>query len=328
MLNKELHLNSRFFSGEVEKKSTRSGYGDGLLEAAELNKDIVVLTGDLTESTKVDNFAKKYPERFIEVGIAEQNMAGIAAGLALNGKIPFVSSFASFSPGRNWEQIRVSICLSEANVKIVGTHSGLSAATDGPTAQALEDLATMRVLPNLTLISPIDYNQAVKATTAAAEHKGPVYLRLSREETKSITTIKTEFEIGDTYTLSEGDDLSIFVTGPITEQALIAARNLKVKFNICSDVIAIPTIKPLKAKALIESAKKTKKVVTIEEHQIYNGLGSAVAEVLSQHLPTKMLIIGVEDTFCESGSYSDLINKYGLASHRIEEKIIKFLKGF
>ncbi len=332
MLNKELHLNSKVLSENsvgsypLEKKSTRSGFGDGIVIAGANDENVVVLTGDLKESTKVDKFAQKYPNRFIEVGIAEQNMAGISAGLALNGKIPFMCSFSSFSPGRNWEQIRDSICYSEANVKLVGTHSGLTPATDGPTAQALEDISTTRVIPNLTVINPIDYHQALKATLEAKDHKGPVYLRLAREETPQITTDKTPFKIGDAYTLIYGEDLTIITTGQITVEVIKAARNLESKFGVKSEVLAVPTIKPLDKEAILKSVKKTKKVVTVEEHQIYGGLGSAVSEVLSQNFPVKTLIIGVEDTFCESATYQELLNKYGLAAHHIETKVINFLK--
>jgi transketolase len=276
MLNENLDLNQEFFSKNVEKKSTRDGYGEGIIQAAKEHSEVVVLCGDLTESTRLEKFIHQFPERFIEAGIAEQNMAGVGAGLAMAGKVPFVSSFSSFSPGRNWEQIRVSICLSKNNVKIASTHAGLSAASDGPTAQALEDLAITRVLPNLTIFNPIDYQQAIKATIEASKHDGPVYLRFIRDALPEITTQFTPFEIGKAMTLIDGKDISIFTTGTIAVNALKAARILKDKHKIKAEVIAFPTVKPLDERAIIKSAKKTKKVVTVEEHQVYGGFGSAV----------------------------------------------------
>jgi transketolase len=325
MLNKNLELNQNFFNSTVDKRSTRDGYGDGIIQAAKNDSDIVVLCGDLTESTRLEKFSQEFPERFIEAGIAEQNMAGVGAGLAMSGKVPFITSFSSFSPGRNWEQIRVSICLSNTNVKIASTHAGLSAASDGPTAQALEDIAITRVLPNLTILHPIDYEQAINATTAAAKYKGPVYIRFSRESLPEITTQFTPFDIGKAQTLIEGEDVSIFTTGVITVNVLKAAKELKDKYKINAEVIAFPTIKPLDDMAIIKSAKKTKKVVTVEEHQVYGGFGSAVAEVLVQNLPIKTLILGVQDRFNGSGNYDELLDKNGLSAIKITKKVLEFL---
>jgi transketolase len=325
MLNENLDLNQDFFSKSVEKKSTRDGYGDGIVKAAKKNKDIVVLCGDLTESTRLEKFSKEFPKRFIEAGIAEQNMAGVGAGLAMAGKIPFISSFSSFSPGRNWEQIRVSICLSETNVKIASTHAGLSAASDGPTAQALEDIAITRVLPNLTILSPIDYEQAIKATTAASDHKGPVYIRFIRDALPEITTQFTPFDIGKSQTFIKGKDVSIFTTGTITGNVLGAAKELLEKHKIKAEVITFPTVKPLDERVLIKSAKKTKKVVTVEEHQVYGGFGSAVAEVLIQNHPVKTLILGVQDKFNGSGNYKELLDHNDLSPKKITNKVFEFM---
>jgi transketolase len=325
MLNENMDLNQDFFSKNVARKSTRDGYGDGITKAAKNNSDIVVICGDLTESTRLEKFSHKFPDRFIEAGIAEQNMAGVGAGLAMVGKVPFISSFSSFSPGRNWEQIRVSICLSKTNVKIASTHAGLSAASDGPTAQALEDIAITRVLPNLTILNPIDYEQAIKATVAASKHKGPVYIRFIRDALPEITTQFTPFDIGKAQTLIEGKDLSIFTTGTITGNVLEAAKELLEKHKIKVEVIAFPTIKPLDERALIKSAKKTKKVVTVEEHQVYGGFGSAVAEVLIQNQPVKTLILGVQDKFNGSGEYKELLDNNDLSPKKIAKKVLDFM---
>jgi transketolase len=326
MLNEKLDLNQDFFSKKVEKRSTRDGYGDGIIKAAKENDEVVVLCGDLIESTRLEKFIKDFPDRFIEMGISEQNMAGVGAGLAMSGKIPFITSFSAFSPGRNWEQIRVSICLSENNVKIAGTHAGLSAATDGPTAQALEDIAITKVLPNLTILNPIDYEQAIKATVTAAEHEGPVYIRFMRNDLEDITTKFTPFDIGPSMTLMEGKDVSLFTTGTIAVNVLKAAKELKEKHKIQAEVITFPTIKPLDERAIIKSAKKTKKVVTVEEHQVYGGFGSAVAEVLIQNEPVMTSIIGVQDKFNGSGTYAQLLDDNDLSTNKIANKVLDFMK--
>ena len=326
MLNPNLKLNEEIFLKNVELKSTRSGFGDGLVEAGKKDERIVVLCNDLTESTKVDAFAKKFPNRFIEVGIAEQNMASIAAGLALSGKVPFIASHAIFVPSRNWDQIRLSICIGKANVKIAGTHAGFSNGKDGAVAESLEDIALMRVLPNMTVVNPIDYQQAKTATLLAAQHQGPIYLRFSRENTPLITTEETPFIIGKNQVLVEGNDITIISCGPIIYEVLAAVKELRGKNKITAEVISCPTIKPLDEKTILDSAKKTGKVVTVEEHQINGGLGSAVAELLSEKCPVPLTRIGVNDTFGESGSYSELKDKYGLSSHHIAERVTNFIK--
>jgi transketolase len=241
-------------------------------------------------------------------------------------KTVVMTSFATFSPGRNWEQIRVSIAYPNLNVKIVGSHSGFSNGKDGATAQALEDIALMRTLPNMTVINPIDYWEAYKATIKVVKHEGPVYLRLFREDLPFITTKESPFEIGKAYVLSEGEDVTILSTGPITLEVLEAKRELKAKHSIDAEIISCPTIKPLDEKTILASAKKTGKVVTVEEHQIAAGFGSAVCELLSEKHPTSVLRIGVNDHFGESGSYKDLLNKHGLRGHNIAEKVLEFLK--
>lgn len=305
-------------------KSTREGFGEGILQLGRKYQDVVVLTADLKDSTKVDRFAKEFPERFIEMGVAEQNLAGISAGMAISGMTPFMTSFAVFSPGRNWDQIRVSICYSQANVKIVGSHAGLSAGQDGATHQALEDIAITRVLPHLVVLQPADYNEALNMVEAAYLYKGPVYIRLGREQTTKITDIETEFVIGNGQILKEGRDVTLIGTGPILAEVLKAAEKLE-KTGIEAEVINISSIKPLDAELVVKSVKKTRKAITIEEHQISGGLGGAIAELLSDRFPTNLLRIGVQDSFSESGTYSDLLVKYKLNSDGLFEQITHFL---
>jgi transketolase len=324
-MNEKIHLSKDIFTSKLEMTATRDGYGDGVVEAGKENEDVIVLAADLTDSTRSNKFEEAFNERFIEVGVAEQNMAGIAAGLALSGKIPFIASYATFNPGRNWEQIRVSVCYSNANVKVVGAHAGLSVGPDGATHQALEDIAITRVLPNMTVLCPADYQEAKKATIAAAKHKGPIYLRTAREATAAFTTEKTPFEIGKAQILMEGKDLTIISAGPILYEAMKAAQELKLKRDITCDVINLSTIKPLDEKTILESVSKTRKVVTVEEHQINGGIGGAISELLSQKLPVPMKIIGVEDTFGESGKYNELWEKYGIDSQNIMNEIRDFI---
>jgi len=326
MLNPNLHLNSDLFQTDVETKSIRTGFGEGLLFVGEKYKDVVALCADLTSSTKVDLFAKKFPERFIQTGIAEQNMISIATGLAISGKIPFAVSHAIFSPSRNWDQIRMSVCLSDANVKIVGTHLGFSNGKDGAVAESLEDVALMRVLPRMIILQPLDAIEAKKAVIAAAEYKGPVYLRISKEETPVITTKETPFEIGKGCVLTEGKDITIISSGPVTHEALLAAKDLKARYDVEAEIVSCTTIKPLDEDTVLKSIKKTGRVVTIEEHQIIGGLGSAVAELISEKYPVKLLRIGMKDSFGESGSYKELKDKYGLSSHNIVKEVINFIK--
>jgi len=309
---------------QLEMKSCRDGYGEALLELGKKNKNVVVLCADLEESTRTMEFGKKYPKRFVEVGVAEQNMIGIGAGLALEGKIPFCSSFAVFSPGRNWEQIRISVCYNNANVKIVSSHAGLNVGEDGATHQALEDLGTMRIIPNMIVIAPCDYLETQKAVFAAAKYKGPVYIRFGREKTPVITSKNTPFKIGKAQVLRQGKNVTIIACGSMVSEALKAAEELAKK-KIQAEVINCHTIKPIDKATIIKSAKKTKRVVTIEEHEINGGLGSAVAEVLAQNFPVKMEIIGVNDSFGESGTAQQLLDKYGLNYKNIIKKVNKIL---
>ena len=318
-------LNPKLYNTEVEQIATRDGYGQGLVSLGEKNKDIVVLTGDLADSTKASDFGKKFPERFIEVGVAEQNMMGIAAGLALSGKIPFVSSYAVFVPGRCWYQLRVSVCYSNANVKVAGAHAGISVGPDGATHQALEDVATVRVLPNIVVVVPCDVIETKKTTIAAGEHKGPFYFRYSREKTPVITREDTPFTIGKAEIFKEGSDVTIVACGPLVYQSLIAAAELE-KEKISVKVINNHTIKPIDKLTLASAAKETGAVVTVEEAQINGGLGGAVAEVLVENYPVPMERIGMPDTFGESGKPEELLEKYGMSVKKIKEATRAVLK--
>lgn len=305
-------LSKKIFENKITATSLRDGYGSGILELGESNEKVVVLSTDVTESTRNLEFKEKFPNRFISVGVAEQNMAGIAAGLALSGRIPYMNSFSVFSPGRNWEQIRISICFSKANVKIIGHHSGLSVGQDGATHQALEDIAITRVLPNMTVLVPADALEVKKAVFAAAKHIGPVYIRIHRDPTPVFTTEETEFEIGKAQVLKTGSDLTLVACGPLVYKALIAAKELNENHHINVEVINFSTIKPFDVETLIKSASKTKRVVTLEDHQIIGGLGSATAEALSENMPVLLKRIGVNDTFGESGKPEELFEKHGL----------------
>lgn len=303
-------------------KATREGYGEALIELGEQNKNIVVLTADLADSTKVADFAKKFPERFVECGVAEQNMAGIAAGLAATGKIPFISSYAVFSPGRNWDQIRVSICYSNLPVKIIGCHTGLSVGPDGATHQALEDIAMMRVLPNMTVVVPCDALQAKQATKASIFINGPVYIRLTREKTPMINS---SFTIGKAEILETfGYDVALVACGPLVYQTLVAARELSSE-GIKTLVINNHTVKPLDKTTLLKAARDCGAVVTIEEHQIAGGMGSAVCELLSANCPVPMEFIGMPDSFGESGDPEELLEKYGMSVVKIKQAVKRII---
>jgi transketolase len=309
----------------LNTKATREGYGEALLELGDSNQEIVVLTADLADSTKVLDFAKKFPERFVECGVAEQNMAGIAAGLAAAGKIPFISSYAVFSPGRNWDQIRVSICYSNLPVKIVGCHAGLSVGPDGATHQALEDLAMMRVLPNLTIVVPCDAMEAKQATQAIVGIPGPCYLRLTREKTPVVTDRDQRFEIGKANTLiNYGHDVAIVACGPLVYQALVVAHELNNE-GIKTMVINNHTIKPLDKTTLLRAARDCKAVVTVEEHQIAGGMGSAISELLSANYPVPMEFVGMSDSFGESGQPEELLAKYGMSVAKIKQAVKKVI---
>lgn len=311
-------------TGELVEEPIRKGYGKGLLEAGKQNKNVVAVCADLTESTQMNLFAEAYPERFIDVGVAEQNLVTVGSGLAAVGKIPFVSSYAAFSPGRNWEQIRTTIALNDRPVKIIGSHAGVSVGPDGATHQMLEDLALMRAMPNMVVIAPCDSLEAEKATLAMMADERPNYMRLAREATPIITTASTPFEIGKAYVFREGRDITIVATGTMTYQALVAAEELA-KHNIEADVINVPTIKPLDGKTILASAVKTSHVVTVEEAQVNGGLGSAVAELLGENLPTAMLRIGMQDRFGESGKSEELLKHFGLDAETIAKTVKSLL---
>ena len=305
---------------DPEMKATRAGFGDALVELGERDPRIVVLTGDLADSTKVAAFQERFPERFFDVGVAEQNMMGVAAGLALSGKVPFVSSYATFSPGRNWDQLRVSVAYTRANVKVAGAHAGLSVGPDGATHQAMEDLAMVRVLPNLVVLAPCDYEETKKATIAAAAYEGPVYIRFARSETPVVTTTEAPFEIGRALRLRSGTDLTIIACGSLVVEALRAAEILSSK-GFAARVLNSTTIKPLDADQILAAAAETGVIVTVEEHQIIGGLGGAVAELLGEHLPVPLCRIGMPDHFGESGSPSELLRHWALTGEEIARRV-------
>jgi len=315
-------------NAKLEQIPTRKGYGEGLLAAGEANEKVVALCADLTESTQMHLFAKKFPARFIEMGVAEQNLATVAAGLANYGKIPFISSYAMFSPGRNWEQIRTTICYNEVPVKIAGSHAGVSVGPDGATHQAIEDIALMRPIPNMAVINPCDSNEAKKATMAAVGINGPVYLRFAREKTPVFTTPETNFEIGKAeifFDAGKKPDVSIIACGPLVYNAILAAVDLE-KEGLKIRVINNHTIKPMDEKTIIEAAKDAGAVVTVEEHQVHGGMGSAVAEVLAKNFPVPMEFVGVQNRFGESGAPSELIEHFGMGVSHIKEAVKKVLK--
>jgi len=312
----QLHLVDDLCAKNIEQEPIRKGFGRGLLEAGKNDENVVAACADLTDSTQMSLFKAEFPNRFIEIGVAEQNLVTVGAGMAAMGKIPFVSSYAAFSPGRNWEQIRTTICLNDRPVKIVGSHAGVSVGPDGATHQMLEDIALMRVLPNMIVVVPGDSLEAERATLALAQDSRPAYLRLAREATPIMTTAETPFKIGKAYHYREGTDVTIISTGTMTYQAMVAAEKLA-KDDISAEVLHIPTIKPLDAVAILASAKKTGHVITVEEAQIIGGLGGAVAELLGEELPTKMHRMGMKDHFGESGSPDELLEHFGLTAKHI-----------
>ncbi|MFH1253584.1 MAG: transketolase family protein [Candidatus Uhrbacteria bacterium] len=312
--------------GQKKSLATRDGFGQGLVEAGKKNKQVVVLSADLTESTRCLPFKKQFPERFIQLGVSEQSMASIAAGMSLVGKIPFITSYAVFSPGRNWEQVRTCIALQNSNVKIVGSHAGLNVGPDGASHQGLEDIALTRVLPNMTVVVPCDAEEARKATLAAAELVGPVYLRLTRESSPAITVTNSPFKIGRAETLRPGKDATIIAAGPIVFEAIEAAKILKQKNNLNVRVINCHTIKPLDQKTILTAAKQTGAIVTAEEHMMAGGLGSAVAELLVATYPVPMEFVGVKDKFGESGKPMELMKKYGLLAENIVKAVLRAIK--
>lgn len=301
---------------------TRNGYGEGLIEAGKKDPNIVVLCADLTDSTRSGMFKKVFPDRFIETGIAEQNMMGIAAGLALSGKIPFVSTYSVFCPGVNWSQLRVCVCQNDANVKLTGAHAGVSVGPDGMSHQGLEDIAITRCLPGLVVLAPCDAIETKKATLAAAKYKGPVYLRFAREKTPVFTTENTPFAIGKAEIFRIGRDVTIIACGPLVYSALIAAEKLAKK-RIDVGVINNHTIKPIDEKTIIRAAKETGAVVTVEEHQVMGGMGSAVAEVLAKNCPVPIEMVGIQDRWGESGEPDELIEHFGLGASSIMKAVEK-----
>lgn len=315
MINPKSNLNPDIFEEKVEQIPIRQGFGEGLVEAGKQNENVVALCADLTGSAKVDLFKKEFPERFFEIGIGEQNMASVASGMAAAGKIPFIASYAMFSPGRNWEQIRTNICYNNRKVVIAGSHAGVSVGPDGGTHQAIEDLAITRVMPNMVVISPCDAIEAKKATIAASKTPYPTYIRLAREKTPIITTESTPFEIGMAETVFESKnetvDIGIIATGALLYRALKAAKELE-KEGVSVEVLNMHTIKPIDAKAIVRLSERSRAILTVEEHQIIGGLGSAVAETVVKEYPVPMEFVGVKDRFGQSGTPDELIEHYGM----------------
>lgn len=326
MINNLQKLNSKLFDLAVEQLPIRNGYGEGLVIAAERDERIVALCADLTESTRTEAFAKKFPERFVQMGVAEQNLAAVASGMAAMGKIPFITSYAMFSPGRNWEQIRTTICYNNQPVKIIGSHAGISVGPDGGTHQAVEDVAIMRVIPNMEVVVPCDAIEARKATVEIAKTKIPTYLRLAREKTPVVTTDETPFVLGKANILWRGENpqVAIIACGPMVYNALSAAKKL-VEQNISVTVTNLHTIKPLDEETILRVATEAGKVVTVEEHQIAGGMGSAVAEFLSENKPMQVRRLGVRDVFGQSGVPAELVDHYGMSINDIVEAVRKIV---
>ena len=319
-------LNPKLFDTDVEQAPIRQGYGDGLLEAGKQDKNIVALCADLTGSTMTSVFSKVFPERFVQMGIGEQSMASVASGMAAMGKVPFLASYAMFSPGRNWEQIRTTICYNDSNVKVAGAHAGVSVGPDGGTHQAIEDIAITRVIPRMTVLVPCDSIEAKKATLAAAKMKGPVYIRLAREKTPIMTTEETPFEIGKAqyFYKSEKIDVGIIAIGALVYNAIIAAKELEQE-GIGVAVLNLGTVKPMDEEKVVELAKTAGAIVTVEEHQIACGMGSMVAEVLAGKQPTPIEFVGVRDKFGQSGEPNELIEHYGMGVSHIKEAVKKVI---
>lgn len=316
-------LQPDLFTAAVSQAPNRVGYGEGLKAAGEANRRVVALSADLTGSTKTNSFAEAFPERFVQIGVAEQNMASVASGMAAMGKIPFIASYAMFSPGRSWEQVRTTIAYNESNVKIIGAHAGVSVGPDGATHQAIEDMALMRVMPGMVVLSPCDTHEAKKMTMWAAEYVGPVYMRIAREKTPVVTTEETSFEVGKLMTLMEPDAVNrvtIISTGTLLYNALEAGRQLN-ESGVATTVAHLGTIKPLDTEAIKSAAENSELLVTVEEHQIAGGMGSAVAEYLSEVHPTRVVRIGVNDQFGQSGDPEELIAHYGMDTDSIVARV-------
>lgn len=317
-------MNNNLFSDTPDLEPIRAGFGRGLRAAGEANENVVALCADLTDSTQMSLFKEAFPKRFVEIGVAEQNLVTVASGMARAGKIPFTSSYAAFSPGRNWEQIRTTIALNDMPVKVIGSHAGVSVGPDGATHQMLEDIALMRALPNMIVLAPGDSIEAEKATKALAENGKPVYMRLARDKTPIFSTDDSPFEIGKAYVLREGHDVSLLGTGTMTYQLLAAAKILETH-NIYAEVVHVPTIKPLDEATILASVKKTGRVITAEEAQIIGGFGGAVAELLSEKMPTPLLRIGMQDRFGESGSPAELLEFFNLDHRSIANQTKQFV---
>ena len=320
MINPDAKLNPNLFNDDVEQALIRQGYGDGLLEAGKRDERVVALCADLTASTKTSIFADEFPDRFIEMGIGEQSMASVASGMSAMGKIPFIASYAMFSPGRNWEQIRTTIAYNDSDVKVAGAHAGISVGPDGGTHQAIEDMGIMRIIPRMRVVSPCDAVETKKATMAIAASRGPAYLRLAREPTPVITTEETPFELGKALEVWSSDtpEVAIFATGALLYNALVAAKELEEE-GMQTVVVNIHTVKPLDIEKVLEVAERASAVVTVEEHQIAGGMGSHIAEVLAMRRPTPMEFIGVHDKFGQSGDQHELIEHYGMGVGSIKE---------
>ncbi len=338
MLNPDIKFNPKIFTEKIKQISIRDGFGEGLVIAGEINEKVVALCADVTESLRMHLFRDRFPERFIQVGIAEQNMAGIASGLAASGKIPVMGAYAVFSPGRNWEQIRTTICYNQQKVILVGSHTGLNVGPDGASHQALEDIALMRVLPHMAVICPADTLEARKAILSAIEYPNSVYIRLPREKSPVFTTEETFWEIGKSQALwypsviasepagERGNLITIFACGYLVYKALEAAKELEQE-GISIAVINNSAIKPLDKKTVLEWAKRSKAIITLEEHQIAGGMGSAIAEFLSENYPLPIKFMGIKDEFGQSGQAEELIEKYGLGKEAIKQKVYDIIKA-
>ena len=329
MINPNQKLNPKIFDKDIESAPIRRGFGEGLVLAGDTNKNVVGLCSDLSESTTMNLFKDKYPDRFVEMGIAEQNMASVASGMAAMGKIPFITSYAMFSPGRNWEQIRTTICYNNRNVKIAGSHAGVSVGPDGGTHQAIEDIAILRAIPNMVIISPCDINEARKATIACALNNNPTYIRLARNNTPVITSKESPFEIGKAQLLfmpkdNKRAEIGIIATGALLHRALKVASELENEGKLVK-VLNLSTIKPLDEDSVWKLAHETGAIVTVEEHQIVGGMGSAVAECLARHYPTPMEFVGIKDKFGQSGTPEELIEHYGMGEKDIKNAIKKVM---
>jgi transketolase len=311
-----MHLSSKIGDADIKRESNRKGFGRGLLKAGQEDQNIVALCADLVESTQISVFAEEFPERYVEIGVAEQNLVTVGSGMAAMGKVPFISSYAAFCPGRSWEQIRTTVCLNDRPVKIVGSHAGISVGPDGATHQMLEDIALMRSLPNMVVVAPADSMEAEKATLAIAKNGKPTYLRLSRSDIPIFTTQETPFELGKAYVYHEGHDIAIIATGTMTYHAVAAAKELQ-KNGVHAEVVHVPTIKPLDEETILNSVRKAGLVITVEEGQAAAGFGGAITELLSEKLPVPVYRMGMKDRFGESGDPDELLKQFGFSSAHI-----------